>query len=95
MNRSKQFGIWHASNVSKAFGGGAVVGLGLALALAAAPFVGFPLTAAAISAVSGARGVLGGLTYLNEKVANPAARPGTAAYLLQALDDEVIEEPTR
>jgi len=76
-----------------AFGAGAVAGIGLVLA--AAPFVGFPLTLAAISGASAAGGGLGGLTYLNEKVANPAERQGTAAYLLRAIDDEVIEEPLR
>lgn len=75
-----------------AFGGGAVAGI--ALALAAAPVVAFPLAQAAIYGAS-IGGPLGGLAYLNEKVANPAERQGPTAYLLKAIDDEIIEEPTR
>jgi hypothetical protein len=75
-----------------AFAAGALAGVGLGLTVA--PFVGFPLTEAALEG-AGLVGGLTGLTYLNEKVANPSEQQGPTAYLLKAIDDEIIEKPPR
>jgi hypothetical protein len=72
-----------------AIGGWAATGAGIAASFMQHPFVAFPLALAAIGG-----GLYGGLQYRNEHMANPADKPGAAAYLLKAMDDEIIREPT-